>query len=51
MFDLLFKIREDPTYFNKMKIGQSYKSMELIWSEIDNKCSGKQDYNPCNEFV
>ncbi len=51
MFDLLFKIRENPTHFNNMEVGQSYKSMELIWSEVDDKCSSKPSYNPCNEFV
>jgi len=51
MFELLFKIREDPAFFNQMKAGQSFKSLELIWSEVDSKCSDEPAYNPCTTFV
>lgn len=51
MFDLLFELRENPVAFVSMKPGQRYKSWQLIWSEVDSKCSNERPYDPCKLFT
>lgn len=54
MYDLLFELRETPASFVHMRPGDHYKSWQLVWSEVDYKCSAdkdKQEYNPCKLFT
>jgi hypothetical protein len=52
MMDLLFELRETPANFVHMKPGEQYKSWQLIWSEVDSKCStNEHPYNPCKLFT
>ncbi len=51
MFDLLFALRESPLQFVAMKPGSKYKSWELAWNEMDEKCSDEPLYNPCDLFI
>ena len=52
MYDLLFELRESPSRFVTMEPGEMYKSWQLVWSEVDDRCSeNKQIYNPCKLFT
>jgi len=52
MFDLLFELRKSPGRFTHMAPGEWYKSWQLVWSEVDAKCSNNSPpYNPCEEFI
>ena len=47
MFELLFKLREDPNYFNSKMPGDHFKSFQLIWNERHSASK----HNPwCSEF-
>ena len=52
MFDLLLELRKSPDKFTHMVPGEWYKSWQLVWSEINEKCSTDvPPYNPCEEFA
>lgn len=51
MFELVFKLRRDPSYFSGMEPGQNFNSMQLIWNGIREQCHHKTpSYDPCTEF-
>lgn len=52
MFDLLLELRTSPDRFAHMVPGEWYKSWQLVWSEVNEKCStDAPPYNPCEEFA
>ena len=53
MFDLLFQLREDPTYFQTGAFlpGDYFKSLQMIWTESDICRTEPPPYNPCKEFT
>lgn len=52
MFDLLLELRKSPGKFTHMVPGEWYKSWQLVWSEVNEKCSTDvPPYNPCEEFA
>lgn len=52
MFDLLLELRKSPDKFTHMVPGEWYKSWQLVWSEVNEKCSTDvPPYNPCEEFA
>ena len=49
MHDLLQELHEEPTGFSYMTKGDKYGKWELIFSEVEETCSGIV-YNPCSSF-
>ena len=51
MFDLLLHLRQAPQRFAAMRPGARFRSWQLVWSELDARCSpNSPDYDPCTQF-